>query len=525
MSSVSWKVITVRPRDLELEVELAQLEVGLRDAGHQREHHAAPERLRGQELAAGGLARAPDPAPHVDLPDEVHGRQEVVVFAAVGRRRAQEAVLAGGGVGLVAERREELAARDRGDVAGLLDARGGRAQVEVALQRLAHQIAEGGVLEDLPPGEVRERGALRGRLTPEGVGLRERRALVVRPEGAAGQRQRRERAGGDAAGRAPHSAAPRDGHRRRRRRGVRLAAVHQAPDRDEEHRDEEDPEQGGDQHAHDHGGAELLARDGAGAARAPERDAAEDEGEGRHQDRPQAQARALQRRLDDRLALPPARAWRTRRSGWRSWRRARSASRGRSARRRSLSKPRSKRPKNAPSTASGVAEQHAERQRPALVQRGQDQEHEQHARARRPAAAPDARFSWYDSRVPVVAHLAAAGSPRPPPRARPWPGPSCSPARAMPVISRRAVEVEAVGELGPAQVLRSSTRVESGTMSPVVVAHVEAAPMSSACRRYSALGLEEDLPLPAEAVEVVHVGAAQEGLQRLVDARSAARPA
>ena len=53
---------------------------------------------------------------------------------------------------------------------------------------------------------------------------------------------------------------------------------------------------------------------------------AEDEGEGGHQDRAQAgAARRAPRPRRRLLAAPPRAAWRTRRSGWRSWRRARSA--------------------------------------------------------------------------------------------------------------------------------------------------------------------------------------------------------
>ena len=77
----------------------------------------------------------------------------------------------------------------------------------------------------------------------------------------------------------------------------------QAFDHDEEHRDEEDPEQGGDEHAGDDSGPELLARDRPCACSTPQRHAAEYECKGRHEDRPQAQARSVQRSLHQRLAL------------------------------------------------------------------------------------------------------------------------------------------------------------------------------------------------------------------------------
>ena len=71
----------------------------------------------------------------------------------------------------------------------------------------------------------------------------------------------------------------------------------------EEHRDEEDRQAGGGQHAGHHHGPQDLARGGARAAGDPERHAAEDEGERRHQDRPQAQPRALERGVDEVLPL------------------------------------------------------------------------------------------------------------------------------------------------------------------------------------------------------------------------------
>ena len=57
----------------------------------------------------------------------------------------------------------------------------------------------------------------------------------------------------------------------------------------------------------------------------PQRHAAEDERERGHQDRPQPQPRAFERRVDQRPAPPRAAPWRTRRSGSRSSRPGRSA--------------------------------------------------------------------------------------------------------------------------------------------------------------------------------------------------------
>ena len=68
---------------------------------------------------------------------------------------------------------------------------------------------------------------------------------------------------------------------------------------------------------------------------------------------------------------------------------------------------------------------------------------------------------------------------------------------------------------GPAM-LRIDVRAESGTSSPSVVAHVELAEVLDV-GAVIAFGLDVDLPLAAEAVEVVDEGAAHEALQGLVN--------
>ena len=52
---------------------------------------------------------------------------------------------------------------------------------------------------------------------------------------------------------------------------------------------------------------------------------------------------------------------------------------------------------------------------------------------------------------------------------------------------------------------------------PVVVAHVELADLVRGSLRVVALRLQEHAPLPAEAVELVHVQPAEIRLHRLVD--------
>src|SRR5580704_3618039 len=74
-----------------------------------------------------------------------------------------------------------------------------------------------------------------------------------------------------------------------------------------ENRDEGEREYGGGQHAAEYGGTDGLAAGGAGPGREHQRHHAQDEREGRHQDRPQAQASGLHRGLHDvEAVLSPA---------------------------------------------------------------------------------------------------------------------------------------------------------------------------------------------------------------------------
>ena len=65
-------------RDLELEIELLELEVRLRDAADQRQHDAAPEVLGGEQVGDRRLGGAADAAPDVDLPGQVEAAEEDV---------------------------------------------------------------------------------------------------------------------------------------------------------------------------------------------------------------------------------------------------------------------------------------------------------------------------------------------------------------------------------------------------------------------------------------------------------------
>ena len=77
---------------------------------------------------------------------------------------------------------------------------------------------------------------------------------------------------------------------------------------------------------------------------------------------------------------------------------------------------------------------------------------------------------------------------------------------------------------GPPTGFDGGQRRRAAPSSPSLLSHVEL-PDLLGVRAVFALGLDVDLPLPAEAVEVVDEVAAHEGLQRLVDVRSGRRPA
>ena len=89
----------------------------------------------------------------------------------------------------------------------------------------------------------------------------------------------------------------RDGHRRRHR--VVLAAT-QPLDEDEERRCEEHAEESGSEHTADHDDPEHASRHAAGAAGVEERQAAEDERERRHHDRPEPEPRRREGRVEQR---------------------------------------------------------------------------------------------------------------------------------------------------------------------------------------------------------------------------------
>ena len=162
--------------------------------------------------------------------------------------------------------------------------------------------------------------------------------LVIGPDEAAGKGERERgvarHAAQESAASAHHDVPASDGPGRGGRR--RLSRVRAPPDalafsarrqpRDHhvERRDDEDGQHGGRDHAREHGGAQRAPGARAGPGSDHERQHAQDEREGGHEDR-DGDGRGRPRWPPPGwIAPPPAGAGRTRRSGWRSSRRARS---------------------------------------------------------------------------------------------------------------------------------------------------------------------------------------------------------
>ena len=316
---------------------VAQLEVGPGHVGDQREHGRAPRLLVPRKSAfCASVARRMRPKKSIsqdtsarDGVDRGLGRSLGAVVA-VGRVDEAAAVEAQARRPSRSRRPsgQRSALREAVARARLLDALDRDLEVLVLDERDLDQLLELRVLEQLPPGRVGEAlGLGRGDLAP-GRRRGHLGPLVVRARACSRPASEREAAASEPSAR-HRQCAPPCGRRAAcgggaaRRRALLLAP--ELLDEGEVAGDQEHAERGRDEHAPEHGGAHHVLRAGAGAAGPHQRHDAEDEGEGRHQDRPEAQARRLERRL---LRRPcPRRAWpsRTRRSGSRSWRRGRSA--------------------------------------------------------------------------------------------------------------------------------------------------------------------------------------------------------
>ena len=150
------------PCDVRLPVELEQVEVGLGEIADQRGQHRPAVLLAREELRARRLRGPPKPPPQVHLERQIGARAVEVLVRVDPRARPQgvqgEALL---GESLVAVARltvqlwELCCARDAELRPRLPHACDGEVQVLVLSQRLADQLLQHRVREDLPPVEGR----------------------------------------------------------------------------------------------------------------------------------------------------------------------------------------------------------------------------------------------------------------------------------------------------------------------------------------------------------------------------------
>ena len=149
---------------------------------------------RGEELGAGGFVQAAHASPEVYFPGGVQCRLERTGrgAAALGVGAATGGIFSAVTVDIVTGLREKLGMRLRGQGAGLLDAGGGNANVIIIGQGQMDQVGESGVVENLPPGKVRQGiggggiGTVIELLGNVGGG-----AAIVGADGAAGQEKKR----------------------------------------------------------------------------------------------------------------------------------------------------------------------------------------------------------------------------------------------------------------------------------------------------------------------------------------------
>ncbi|MNM67412.1 hypothetical protein D3C81_789470 [compost metagenome] len=180
-----------RLRQRQLRVQPAQIQVRRGHAGGDRQRRRIEAGLLGAVALAGSIAEFRQPAPHIDFIAGLQLRLEDVchVGHAAGRQgaRARGRAVEGQvgravGVGLRQARAVFLHAGAR------------HAQVAIARQRLAHQVAQHGVAKGLPPQllDMRTAGRWRagGQRAPARWQLQCRCGLRRRVGGTAGQRQR-----------------------------------------------------------------------------------------------------------------------------------------------------------------------------------------------------------------------------------------------------------------------------------------------------------------------------------------------
>ncbi|CAG2154752.1 hypothetical protein LMG19282_04712 [Cupriavidus campinensis] len=299
-----------------------------------------------------------------------------------------------------------------------------------------------------------------------------------------------------------------------RRRLVRHLAGGAALQRPEEHRDKEHGDHRGAQHAANHARAQRLPARRRGPARDGQRNTAQDEGQRGHDDRPQPQLGRLDRRVVGAQPLLDAHLHRELEDQDGVLGRQRDQHRQADLEVDVVLHAAYQDGNQRAEQRERHSQQHADRQRPFFVLRGQDQEHHQqregeHQGGRRAGLLLLVRLPAPRVAVALAQHLGShflhgrEGLPG--------------------AVARRGV----AGDLGGREVVEAGDKVRPGHIArgghgldrhhvAMGVAHVDLVEVFRA-RAELRLGLQDDLEQPAVLRELAHVERAEHGLQGRVD--------
>jgi len=158
--------------NLQLLVQSAQLKIGPGHLGHHRGEYRPAGPFGGKELCFGGLRQAPEPSEQVDFPKQVKVELRQVVR---GLERGARGRVAGFGEAfpLVEGHPSQLGQPGRAAYPhqgpGLGHPGRGQTQVIVGGQGFPDELLEHGIVEKLPPGEIRQGFELGARLARQGL--------------------------------------------------------------------------------------------------------------------------------------------------------------------------------------------------------------------------------------------------------------------------------------------------------------------------------------------------------------------
>ncbi|MNL18504.1 hypothetical protein D3C87_1396490 [compost metagenome] len=180
-------VLEVGQGDFFPQLRTPQLTIGI----HQLGDHAHPQlvqvRRRGVFPGIAGFQFALDAPEQIDLPGHVQAKVVAIgVDSTLGQtRHLRLALLAADPAG---DHRQVVVADVIANGPCGFPAGEGHAQIAVAVKRFTDQLIQRGVIELLPPHRFETRLIVVGPLGRDDMGRRRVRGLVVRPDGAGGQR-------------------------------------------------------------------------------------------------------------------------------------------------------------------------------------------------------------------------------------------------------------------------------------------------------------------------------------------------